>query len=68
MKKPYECKSDKGTGVINFIDCKSTRTTPKDIGTAFTPPYSLANTCDTEDVETLVSRHAGATLTIAEQP
>ena len=68
MKKPYECKSDKGTGVINFIDCKFTQTTPTDIGQAFTPPYTLTSVSPTEDVEALVSRYAGATLTIAEQP
>ena len=68
MKKPYECKSDKGTGVINFIDCKFTQTTPTDIGQAFTPPYTLTSVSPAEDVETLVSRYAGATLTIAEQP
>ena len=67
MKKPYECKSDKDTGVINFTGCTFTKTTPKDIGQAFTPPYSLDKLSPAEDVETLVSRYAGATLTIAER-
>ena len=67
MKKPYECKSDKDTGVINFTGCTFTKTTPKDIGQAFTTPYSLDKLSPAEDVETLVSRYAGATLTIAER-
>ena len=68
MKKPYECKQDKGTGIINFADCKFTKTTPEDIGQAFTTPYTLEKTCPVEDVETLVSQYAGATLTIHERP
>lgn len=69
VNKVCEDKSD-GDAVINFGQCLyrdvKRADSHADTGTAFTPPYTLTNTIEADEVEEVVTAYAGATLTIAE--
>ncbi len=73
IKRPYKTYSytdDDGIsvtdGIINFDGCLFQNSTePTDVGTAFTPEYTLEMS-DVSEVEELVSAGAGATLQIDE--